>query len=170
MTIDEVPLEWCYGDGVVLDLTHKKDGEFITKQDIVEALKKISYTVKPNDIVLIRTDSYKNFQSPKYYEGGPGMSREATEYLVDLGVRVMGSDTCSFDRPIPKMAEDHKKGIPRSLWPSHLLGREKVHIHMEQMAYLDQIPKPFGFKVAAFPIKIKKGSGALVRPVAIIFD
>jgi kynurenine formamidase len=41
---------------------------------------------------------------------------------------------------------------------------------MEQMAYLDQIPKPFGFKVAAFPIKIKKGSGALVRPVAIIFD
>jgi kynurenine formamidase len=170
MTIDEVPLEWCFGDGVVLDLTHKRDGEFITKEDIINALKKINYTVKAGDIVLIRTDTYKKFVTPKYFESGPGMSREATEYLVDLGVRVMGSDTYSFDRPIKTMAEDHKKGARGVLWPSHLLGREKLHIHMEQMANLDKIPKPFGFKVAAFPIKIKRGSGAWVRPVAIFTD
>src|SRR6266511_3515243 len=28
-TIDEIPLEWCYGEGVVLDLRHKSDGEMI---------------------------------------------------------------------------------------------------------------------------------------------
>ena len=49
-----------------------------------------------------------------------------------------------------------------------LLGRELLHIHMEQMANLDKIPIPYGFKVAAFPIKIRKASGAWVRAVAII--
>ena len=28
-TIDRVPLEWCYADGVVLDMRHKGDGEAI---------------------------------------------------------------------------------------------------------------------------------------------
>ncbi|MFH1488017.1 MAG: cyclase family protein, partial [Pseudomonadota bacterium] len=28
-TIDEIPLEWCYRNGVVLDLTHKKPGDGI---------------------------------------------------------------------------------------------------------------------------------------------
>ncbi|MBL7205093.1 MAG: cyclase family protein [Desulfobacteraceae bacterium] len=33
---------------------------------------------------------------------------------------------------------------------------------------IDQIPKPFGFKVAAFPINIEGASGAWVRAVAIL--
>lgn len=46
-TIDKVPLEWCYGDGVVLDMTHKKRGELITLEDVTAALKKIGYKIKP---------------------------------------------------------------------------------------------------------------------------
>jgi kynurenine formamidase len=40
--IDEMPLEWFYSDGVVLDLTHKKPAEAISPQDIEEALKRIN--------------------------------------------------------------------------------------------------------------------------------
>src|SRR3972149_4929693 len=30
LKIDETPLEWCFNDGVILDLRHKTDGERIT--------------------------------------------------------------------------------------------------------------------------------------------
>ena len=33
-TIDQIPLEWCYGPGVVLDLRHKADGEAVTVDDL----------------------------------------------------------------------------------------------------------------------------------------
>jgi kynurenine formamidase len=42
-SIEEVPLEWCYGPGVVLDFSHKKPGDFITREDIVAALGKINH-------------------------------------------------------------------------------------------------------------------------------
>ena len=38
MTIDEIPLEWCMGDGVVLDFRHKADGERISVDDVKKAL------------------------------------------------------------------------------------------------------------------------------------
>lgn len=41
-TIDKVPLEWCFGDGVVLDFIHKKTGEEITVDDLTGALETIN--------------------------------------------------------------------------------------------------------------------------------
>ena len=61
-TIDQVPLEWCCGDGVLLDFTHRKKGEVISKDDVVVALEKIDYKLKPGDIVLIRTDCCKYYE------------------------------------------------------------------------------------------------------------
>jgi kynurenine formamidase len=46
-----IPLEYCYGDGVVLDFSHKKFGEGISAADMEEALMKIEYHRR--DIVLI---------------------------------------------------------------------------------------------------------------------
>ncbi len=37
-TIDDVPLEWCFAPGVVLDMRHKADGEFITVDDLSQIL------------------------------------------------------------------------------------------------------------------------------------
>ncbi len=51
--IDEVPVEWCYGNGVLLDFSStKKSGEAITINDLEQQLKRINYTLKPMDIVL----------------------------------------------------------------------------------------------------------------------
>ena len=38
---EAIPLEYCYGDGGVLDLTHKKAGDEITVDDLEEARKRI---------------------------------------------------------------------------------------------------------------------------------
>lgn len=168
-TIDKVPLEWCYGDGVVLDMTHKKRGELITLEDVTAALKKIGYKIKPWDIVLIRTDT----TTKHYYERGyenmhAGMSAEATHWLVDRGVKVMGIDAWGFDRPFDDMVAEFKKGNKEQLWAAHWVGREKEYLHIENLINLDKIPRPFGFKVAAFPISIENGSAGWVRAVAII--
>src|SRR5512145_2516964 len=54
-TIDELPLEWFYSDGVVLDMSHKVDGDAMTVEDARRELERNGYTLKPLDIVLVRT-------------------------------------------------------------------------------------------------------------------
>jgi kynurenine formamidase len=58
-TIDQIPLEWCYGPGVVLDMRHKEPGSEITVDDLKIALEKIQYTLKPLDIVMLQTGADK---------------------------------------------------------------------------------------------------------------
>jgi kynurenine formamidase len=169
-TIDQIPLEWCYGDGVVLDFHHKTKGEGITSEDVKRELQRIGYKIKPFDIVLIRTDIYKHYDEPGYEEMHPGMTREATLWILNQGVKVTGTDAWGWDRPIEIMAKELKAGKKDSFWEAHFLGKEKEYCHIERMANLDKLPKPFGFKVAAFPIKIEKASAGWVRAVAILED
>jgi kynurenine formamidase len=167
-TIDQVPLEWCYGDGVVLDFHHKKKGEGITAKEVRQALARISYTLKPFDIVLIRTDIYKHYGEQGYEEMHPGMTREATLWILEQGVKVTGTDAWGWDRPFEVMVAELKAGKKERFWEAHWVGKEKEYCHIERMANLDKIPQPFGFKVAAFPIKIEGASAGWVRAVAIL--
>jgi kynurenine formamidase len=166
-TIDEVPLEWCYGDGVVLDFTHKKKGESIDVEDVRKSLSKIDYQIKPYDIVLIRTDVCKFIHVDGYENMHPGMSREATLWLVEQGVKVMGIDAWGWDRPFDVMIEEFRAGVKNKFWAAHFAGREKEYFHLENLTNLDKLP-PFGFKLAVFPIKIKAAGAAWVRAVAIL--
>ncbi|RMF91243.1 MAG: cyclase family protein [Nitrospinota bacterium] len=167
-TIDQVPLEWCYGDGVVLDMTHKKAGEGISAAEVQAALHKIGYTLKPFDIVLIRTDTDKRYDKPDYMEAQPGMTREATLWLLDQGIKVIGIDAWGLDRPFSVMVQDLKAGHVTAFWEAHYVGREREYLQIEKLANLDQLPYPFGFKVACFPVKIERASGGWCRAVAII--
>jgi kynurenine formamidase len=166
-TIDRVPLEWCFSDGVVLDFTHRKAGDLITQEDVKEALKKIKYTLKPRDIVLIRTDTSKHFGEPNYNQMHPGMSEDATLWLIDQGVKIMGIDAWGWDRPFNVMADEYKSGVKGKLWAAHYAGKKKEYCQIEKLANLDQLP-PYGFKVACFPISIEGASGGWTRAVAII--
>ena len=167
-TIDEVPLEWCYGDGVVLDLSHKKAGEIISVKDIQKALDETNYKLKPFDIVLIRTDASKHYGEPGYETMHPGMGRESTLWLIEQGIKVMGIDAWGWDRPLNVMMEELRSGIKGTFFGAHFLMKEKEYLHLENLANLGQIPKPHGFKVAVFPVKIKRASSGWVRAVAII--
>ena len=169
-TVDQVPLEWCYGDGVVLDLRHRGPGENISKEDIQEALDKIGYILKPLDIVLIMTGADKYVDDVRYTAMNPGISREATLWMGEQGIKVIGTDGYGYDKPFATMGEEFKQGDKDALWPGHFAGRECEYCHIEKLANLDAIPKPFGFKVALFPIKIRNASAGWIRPVAIVED
>lgn len=168
-TIDEIPLEWCYGNGVILNFSDKRPGEDITAEDIKNELNRIGYTLKPKDIVLIRTDTDKKWGKPNYFFEAPGMSRNATKFLVESGVKIIGTDCYSLDKPFMVMVNQYYKTKDKGcLWPAHFYGREKEYCHIERLSNLDKIPVNFGFKLCCFPIKLKGMGAAWIRAVAII--
>ena len=169
-TIDEVPLDWFFQDGVRLDLRFVGHNALITVEDIKQALNEINYTLKPMDIVLIWTDFDKLIYTPEYLKEQPGMSREATEYILDQGVKVIGIDAYGFDRSFGFQAQAYKKGEVTELFPGHMVGRDKEYVHMEKLGQLDELPSATGFKVACFPSKVKGGTAGMTRVVAIYAD
>lgn len=168
-TIDEIPLEWCFGDGVVLDFRHKKAGEEIDAADFKQALDAIKYELNPFDIVLVMTGvSSKYYGTSDYANLHPGVTREATLWLIDQGIKVMGIDAWGWDKPFNVMIKDLREGKKEKLWAAHYAGKEKEYFHMENLTNLEKIPKSFGFQVAVFPIKIQKASASWIRAVAIV--
>jgi len=168
-TIDQIPLDWCFGPGVLLDLRHKLPGETITPEDLSDALEAISYQLNPKDIVLLMTGADKHVRQSDYFSAHPGMGREATLWLLDQGVKVIGIDGWGFDRPAGAMLREYlRSGDSAALLPAHMAGRDREYCHIEKMANLDQIPFPTGFWVSCFPIKIERGSAGWIRAVALI--
>ena len=166
-TIDKVPLEWLYGPGVVLDMSHKADFEEITVEDIKKELEKSGATITKGTIVLIRTDRDK-LKGAEFVERGTGMSKAATEWLIAQGVKVMGTDQWGFDLPLRYLVKKAKEtNNPNLFWQAHLVGMEKEYLHMEQLTNLKALPS-HGFKVAVFPLKVKGASAAPARVVGII--
>ena len=164
LTIDEIPLEWCFNDGVLLDFRHKKDGERITAEDLERELERIEYDIKPLDIVLVMTGvSDKYYGQKDYTSMHPGSTRESTLWLVDQGIKVMGIDAWGWDKPFEVMVKEVREGKKEKLWAAHFAGREKEYCHIENLTNLSKIPKPFGFKVAVFPIKIENAGGGWIN-------
>ena len=167
-TIDEVPLDWCFGDGIVIDMKHKPDFEAITSTDIQQFLQKNNLEIKPNMIVLIKTGRDQHMGTKKFFTNGTGMSAEATHWLIDQGVKVMGIDQWGWDLPLPYLIKKAKETNNSELfWEAHLVGRDKEYCHMEQLTNLDALPYS-GFKVAVFPLKIVGASAAPARVVAMM--
>ena len=168
--IHEIPLDLCYNAGIVIDVSHKKDFEEITIDDLKADLQKTGAQIKANNIVLIKTGRDKLSGTPDYVKRGTGMSKEATEWLINQGVTIMGIDQWGWDLPLQYMVEQAKKtNDPNYFWRAHLVGQQHVYYHMEQLVNLDALPA-FGFKIAVFPLKIKNASAAPVRVVAIFED
>lgn len=169
-TIDEMPMEWFFHDGVVLDVRHVPAGNGVSVDDLKAALKKINYKIKPWDIALIQTGADKNWGKDIEYWLSSGMTAESTLWLIEQGCRVMGTDAYGWDRPFGVIKEEFQRTHDKSIiWGAHKVGIKKEYCHIEKLANLDKLPKPFGFKVACFPIRMKGASAGMVR-VAAIFD
>ena len=159
-----IPLELCYGDGVVLDLTQKGAGEEISVADIQAAEAALGgYQIKPRDIVLLRTDAAKRRLEKSYLTDHPGMTKESVHYLLDKGVKVMGIDAIGFDPPVAQMFARKK------FWEAHRVMREREYYHLENLCNLHDIPAPYhSFIVSVLPVKWRGASAAPVRAVAIV--
>jgi kynurenine formamidase len=165
-TIDELPLEWFFGDGVVLDMIGKADGERIEDGDVEAALSDIGYTIKPLDIVLLRTGRDAFYGQPDYILRGCAVSPGATRWLYERGVRVMGIDAWGWDGPLDRQAKEAlTRREPGVFWAAHQCNLPYSQI--ERLVNLGALP-PSGFKVACFPLKVQGGSAGPARVVAIL--
>jgi kynurenine formamidase len=120
ITIDEVPLDWCFRPGVKLDFRHFPDGYVVTDADVESELKRI----------------------------GCGMGYRATMYLLERGVRLTGTDAWSWDAPFKYTAQRVAETGDRSLiWEGHKAGRDIGYCHLEKLHNLEALP-PFGYTVS----------------------
>jgi kynurenine formamidase len=168
ITIDEVPLEWCWSRGVKLDFRTFPDGYVATADDVARELARIGHELQPLDIVLVNTAAAARYGEPDYVATGCGVGREATLYLTERGVRVTGTDAWSWDAPFVHTAQKvQASGDASLIWEGHRAGMERGYCHMEKLANLDSLPGT-GFEVICFPVKVKGGSAGWCRPVAVL--
>lgn len=170
-TIDEWPLEYCFGDAVVVDIRDVPDGGLVDRDDLIARMDKIGYTLKPGDIFLTMTGNDKLWGTPEYLTAGGHLTSDALMWVLEQGVKTVGTDSWSFDRAYEWWSQDYKDNNydPSYLWPCHLTCIKKEYAHLEKLANLDQVPA-FGWKLCAFPIKFFKGTAGFVRAVAFIED
>ncbi|MER6052228.1 cyclase family protein [Streptomyces sp. BHT-5-2] len=168
-SIDRVPLEWCFGPGVRLDLRHVPAGEGITVDDLEQALAAARHRLRPGDLVLLWTGADALWGSARYLTDHPGLTGEGTRFLVERGVRVIGIDAWGLDRPMRSMIEDYRRTGDRGhLWPAHLYGRTREYLQLEKLAHLADLPAATGFTVACFPVAVAGAGAGWTRVVALL--
>jgi kynurenine formamidase len=167
-TIDELPLEWFFGPGVVLDFTDRADGEAVTADDVAGALDVAGHPLKPGDIVLVHTGRDAYYGQAGYIDRGPGVTAAATRWLYERGVRVMGVDAWGWDRPLRLQAEEAlERDASGVFWEAHQV--DLPYCQIERLFNLAALPST-GFTVACFPLRIVRASAAPARVVAILED
>jgi kynurenine formamidase len=169
--INELPLEWFLGPGVRLDLRGKPPRSEITVADLERAVAETGRTLDAGDIVLLWTGADELWGRPEYLEDYCGLGATGTHWLLDRGVRVIGTDAWSLDRPAAEMGRDFlRTRDPGCLWPAHMVGREREYCQIEKLAHLGDLPGPTGYTVACFPVSIERASAGWTRAVAIVAD
>jgi len=161
---ETIPLEYCMGDGVLLDFTAAESGHGITAAEVQAELERIGYEVKERDIVLVHTGAAAYNDEERYRTDHPGMTAEATRWLIDRGVRMMGIDAITFDPPVWAMFEREE------FWEAHRVMWDEEYWHLENLMNLEQIGLPHGFRLVVLPVKWTGTTAAPVRAVALVED
>lgn len=141
-SLDDYTLEDLSGDGVVIDLTPKGEGEEITEKD----LEKYGDYINAGDIVFIFTgwSKIRNHTST-YLFRWPNIGESAANYLAKKRIKILGIDVLSVggwggkvavQGPLPKVAS---RKIHEILLNAGIL-------LVEEVANLDKVLK--GKKVA----------------------
>ncbi|MBW1715280.1 MAG: cyclase family protein [Deltaproteobacteria bacterium] len=154
--------------GVLLDIAALEgkdclESNYEIGSDILEeAMIKQGCSIEPGDAVLIRTGWIKYFNHPVKYtshnDGCPGVVEEGADWLVEQGIRYVGSDTIAFEK------------TPTTNLPVHVILLVKNGIHIIEAMNLDKIAaeKAYEFLFVAIPLKIRGGTASPVRPIAIV--
>jgi kynurenine formamidase len=164
-TIDELPLEWFHAPGVVIDATDREDGEALSAADVEERLPR---ALEELDIVLVRSGRDEFYGQADYMARGPGVTAEATRWMFERGVRVMGIDAWGWDAPLHLQAQRANESGERGVfWAAHQT--DLPYSQIERLVNLAALPS-HGFTVSCFPLRLVGGSAAPARVVAHVPD
>lgn len=166
--IDELPLEWFFQPAVKLDCRQYADGYVLQPAEIERELGRIGHVIRPLEIVVINTRAGQRYGCDDYVDSGCGVGKAATLWLLERGVRVVGTDGWSWDAPFSFTREKVKAtGDVSLIWEGHRAGREIGYSQIEKLSNLEVLPAT-GFEIACFPVKVHQGSAGWTRAVAIL--
>jgi cyclase len=168
-TVDQLPLDWFVRPGVRLDLRDTPAGPVgaVDADQLAKAIARTGYRPQPLDIVLLHTGADERAGSPEYFTTFVGLTGDAVEMLLDLGVRVIGTDAFSLDAPFPHIVATYvATDDPAVLWPAHFAGRRREYCQIERLANLGAQPVDHGFTVSCLPVKITGAGAGWTRAVA----
>lgn len=171
-TVDEIPLHNLMGEAIKINISAKALGNpdyQISTEDFMNWEKEKGTQIPDGSIILLETGFSKFYPDKMKYLGTdqrgekavqllhfPGLSPEAAQWLVDnRKIKSIGIDTPSIDYGQSQYFKTHVI----------LLGQNIPAF--ENLTNLDKLPET-GFKVIALPMKIKQGSGAPLRIVALL--
>lgn len=146
-TLEELDVNDLVGQACVLDFTNKGARDMITAQEL-EAHDDL---ISKHEIVLLRTDWYKEFPGDRYLNDMPNVSLGAAEYLVSKKIKLLGIETASLNWE--DNAETHKKLLSNMLI-------------VEGLACLDKLTSQ-SVEFIALPLKLEGLDGCPVRAIAI---
>ncbi len=142
LTIDEVPLEWCFQPGVKLDFRRFPErlrGDRRRRGGRAEAHR--PHAEAAGDRGGQHRRPGMRYGEPDYVPTGCGMGREATLYLTSRGVKITGTDAWSWDAPFVHTAKKFAETKNAKLiWEGHKSGREIGYCHIEKLHNLEALP------------------------------
>lgn len=183
-TVGQIPLEKCYGTGVILDFRHMKKWQKITAEDFENATPKI----QENDFVVINTGWHKWWYVKDYiyFNHYPGLVPSGAEWLVKHKVKGIAGTWGALDHPCahaplqklqPWLYDEYKWETGKDpdeefavYEPCHTILLENEITSIENAGGdIDQVT---GIRctMAAFPWRFMDGDGCMVRLVAIVDD
>ncbi len=168
--VDEIPLEQLVGAAVVVDVTAASDKNADYQIGVADFTnwEREHGAIESGAIVLLRTGYSRRWPDAARYLGTaergdaavaklhfPGLHQDAARWLVERRIKSVGLDTASIDYGQSTMYESHRVLYERDI-PA-----------FENLTNLDRLP-PRGAFVVALPMKIKGGTGAPLRAMAIV--
>jgi len=154
--------------GVLIDVAAAKgvemlpEGYRVTRDDLVEALRRQKVALREGDVVLIRTGRMKLYGDDEaFMKNPPGLSLGAAKYLIeDGGAMVLGADNLSFEA-FPSEVEGNY--IPLH---TYLLAQKGAFII--ELAFLDDLARDrvYEFAFVAGSLKFRGADAAPLRPIA----
>jgi len=155
-SVDEIPLEHCITSAICIDVSDVPPQTQFGPEKIEAELKRWNLDIRKGDTLLFYTGHYDNYYGkPEYSTHQPGLTREATEYIIDKGVVNFGVDNTSPDMWLDKT------------YPCHRVCSERRVTHIENLCNLDKlVGKRFTF--IALPLRIRKGTGSPLRAAAVL--
>ncbi len=141
--------------------------DFTITPDHLEAAAKVQgIAVQEGDVVLLRTGWARYWNdAARYITGGqgahpagPGPELEGARWLSQRRVFAAGSDTVAFER------------VPTPAMPVHVHLLVESGIHIIEALNLEELSRDrvYEFVFVAAPLKIRGGTGAPIRPVALV--
>ncbi len=182
LTLDKVPLENCYGTGVVVDFRHMKKWDRITAEDFEKATPRI----EEGDFVVCNTGWHKYWGVNEYvyYHHYPGLVPSAAEWLVKKKVKAVAGSWASPDLPLafpplertmPHLYQEYQKETgkdPIEDFPDYepcltmLLENGIVCVH-NAGTDIDQVTGKRCL-ISALPFRLVEADAGMVRLVAIV--